>query len=440
MRTIIPDEKTQSTNIEMMTTCNAATRIVLLCAFIVVMAIICFVPPSTRHQTTKSHALTEPTYKVSNSGRFSHFNPLSSFTILTIRPTFSVDVVDKKINITGVARLYDSEMKMVSDRNISIEKKITCKKSSNGCPYIVAQAYDFVDFSYCSLVADVSMVHSIDAILRKAEFQATSLNNYISIIFFVFISAFTVVLSITLICFVPRRLYPTRPDHWSTLYLGLAALCLDGPWLIMKYYWSKWFSNIYDIMPELYHIVFIIFFMSFFNSMTHGWANRIFGSWLLSIIIATGLILVIILENVVTNLVPLNALSTFLDDSPLRIPLYGFTFLMHAIITIMIIMGVCTIQIPNDATLVLVSLSILIVEVLDILRVCLRFWAPLKDLGFSFSADVLYILVANYVTSFFLRNNLPVQLAIQTEINEEMKQEMIAEASNDNIDVDTTQL
>ena len=146
---------------------------------------------------------------------------------------------------------------------------------------------------------------------------------------------------------------------------SIQLLLIIGPLFVfmayfLKYYSSKWFSNIYDVMQELFHIV-------------------------------VGLILVIILENVVTNLVPLNALSVFLDDSLLKIPLYGFTFLMHAIIISMIILGVCSVQIQNDATLVLVSLSILIVEVLDVLRVCLRFWAPLENLDYSLTADVLYI-------------------------------------------------
>ena len=124
--------------------------------------------------------------------------------------------------------------------------------------------------------------------------------------------------------------------------------------------------------------------------------------------IVVGLILVIILENTVTNLVPFNALSVFLDDSLLKIPLYGFTFLIHAIIISMIILGF-NVHNQNDVTLVLVSLSILIVEVLDVLHVCLRFWAPLENLDYSFSAVVLYILVANLRISFFLKNNLPVQ-------------------------------
>ena len=135
-------------------------------------------------------------------------------------------------------------------------------------------------------------------------------------------------------------------------------------------------------------------------------------------------------------LVPFNALSVFLDDSLLKIPLYGFTFLIHAIIISMIILGVCSVHIQNGATLVLVSLSILIVEVLDVLHVCLRFSAPLENLDYSFSADVLYILVANLRISFFLKNNLPVQFASEKE----MKEEMIEETSNKQIDVDIIQL
>lgn len=440
MRTILPDEKTQSTNIELMTTCNAVTRIVFLSIFIVVMSLICFVPPSTRHQTTRTQSFAITQSKVSNSGRFGGFDPLSSFAILSVKPYLSKAVQNYPVTVTGVARLYDSNMQMVSDRNVSITKKITCKNPKNCEPFAV-MSYNFVDFQYCSLTADV-VANDSQKIFNKVEFSSTSLSNFISIIFFVFIAAFTVILSITLVCFVPRRLYPTRPDHWSTLSLAFAAFFLDGPWLIMKYYVPK-LSNGYDVMPELYHIVFIFFFMSFFNAQTHGWANRVFGSWVIAIVIAICLLVIIILENVVTDLVPLNATSVFLDESMCKFPVLLLTFVIHAIIIAMIVAGICTVQIRNDATLILVSMSILLVEVLDIVRVCLRFFAPLEYLGFSFAADVYYILIANYVTSFFLRNNLPVALAINEELKEEIKDPMLPDAEDtiaQSNDIDTTQL
>ena len=440
MRTILPDEKTQSTNIELMTTCNAITRLVFLSIFVVVIALICFVPPSTRHQTTHTQSVAIPLSKVSNSGRFRSFDPLSSFAILSIKPYLNKAVKDQDITVTGVARLYDRNMQMVSDRNISLTKKITCDEPKNCKPFTV-MSYNFVDFQYCSLTADVVSGQS-KRIFHKVEFSSTSLSPYISIIFFVFIAAFTVILSVTLICFVPRRLYPTRPDHWSTLVLAFAAFFLDGPWLILKYYVPK-LSNGYDVMPELYHIVFIFFFMSFFNAQTHGWANRVFGSWVIAIVIAVCLLVIIVLENIITNLVPLNATSVFLDESIYKFPTLALTFVIHAIIIAMIIAGVCTVQIRNDATLILVSMSILLVEVLEIVRVCLRFYAPLEHLGYSFAADVFYILVANYVTSFFLRNNLPVALAINEEMKQEIKDPMLPDTEDNNAqinDIDTTQL
>jgi len=439
MRTILPDEKTQSTNIELMTTCNAITRVILLSVFVVIVALICFVPPSTRHQTTRTQSVAIPSSKVSNSGRFRNFDPLSSFAILSIKPFFNKAVKDQEITVSGVARLYNSNMQMVSDRNVSLTKVITCDEPKNCKPFTV-MAYNFVDFQYCSLTADVSTTNS-EPILHKVEFSSTSLSNFISIIFFIFIAAFTVVLSITLICFVPRRLYPTRPDHWSTLSLAFAAIFIDGPWLILKYYVPK-LSNGYDVMPELYHIVFIFFFMSFFNAETHGWANRIFGSWVIAIVIAVCLLVNIILENVITNAVPLNATSVFLDESVYKIPVLTLTFVIHFIILALIIAGVCTIQIRNDATLILISMSILLVEVLDIVRVCLRFFAPLESLGYSFAADVFYIMVANYVTSFFLRNNLPVALAIQEGMKEDIKDPMLPDTEdlNEANDMDTRDL
>jgi hypothetical protein len=209
----------------------------------------------------------------------------------------------------------------------------------------------------------------------------------------------------------------------------------------LKYYVPK-LSNGYDVMPELYHIVFIFFFMSFFNAETHGWANRIFGSWVIAIVIAVCLLVNIILENVITNAVPLNATSVFLDESVYKIPVLTLTFVIHFIILALIIAGVCTIQIRNDATLILISMSILLVEVLDIVRVCLRFFAPLESLGYSFAADVFYIMVANYVTSFFLRNNLPVALAIQEGMKEDIKDPMLPDTEdlNEANDMDTRDL
>ena len=427
MRSILPDEKTLSTPLEMMTSFQAALWIIFTAIFVTLAAIFSFAPANTNYLVRRVWGRILPSTSVSNRAQFPA-SPLNSFNILSVIPYVSQPTQDLEVNLHGIARLYDKSMKPLSLREINKTVKINCP--TNKCDEIIATTYNFVDFKYSLLVADVQ---SHQPILRRLEITSTSLNPNISIIFFVLITVMTLVLIYTLIFVVPKRLYPTRSDHWSTLFLGLAALCIDGPWLILKYYSSYWFSNIYDIMPEIYHIVYILFIMSFFNAMTNGWVNRILGSWLLSLVIAIGLITIIILESIATNYLPLNTASIFLHESPLQIPIYVLTFIMHAAICGLLFIGVTHMQIPDDATLVLTSLDLVVVEVLDIVRVCLRFWCPRTQLGYSFAADVCYILVANYITSFMLNFNLPVAKALDVEKSREMENAIIPQ-QQDNAD------
>lgn len=432
MRTIVPNERTQSTPLEMMSSCKAAMLILFTSAFITISAILSFLPQNTNYTVKGARPKHYPSKTASNRAQFSA-EPLNSFNILSVIPSLSEPVKELKVNITGIARLYDNQMRQVSSRDINISKVVSCQKFQ--CDEAIVETYNFVDYKSALVVVDVSADRPV---LKRALITSTSLNAQISIIFFVLISAMTFVVVFVLVFIVPKRLYPTRPDHWSTLVLGLAALCIDGPWLILKYYSSKWFSNIYDIMPELFHIVFVLFVMSFFNSLTHGIINRVLGSWTLSLFIAAGLISVIVLESVATNYLPLNAGSIFLGESALQIPIVVLSVIMHLIIIGIIVLGIINVQIPDDATLVLTSLNIMLVEVLDVIRVGLRFWCPRKRIGFSFAADVFYILVANYVTAFFLTFNLPVALAIDVEKKEEMKENLIVD-TNDAVNLEDLQ-
>lgn len=427
MRSVVPDDKTQATPLELMSTCKAVAWMIALTIFITLSAILSFSPKNTNYQVKKDISLAIPTSTVSNSAQFKHFSPLSSFAILSIRPTASKDVENYPFSFSGTARLYNSGLEQISSRNFNVSQKISCKQGV--CDEFNVMTYNFVNFSSLSLSGEIT---SETKILRKVDFISTSLNSFISIIFFVLIAIMTVALVIVLLFIVPKRLYPSRPDHWGVLYLALAAIFIDGPWLVMKYYAVSWFSNIYDITPELFHIVFIMFIMALFNGLTNGWANRIFGSWIISGVIALGLIVVIILESIATSYTPLNTASLFLGESILRIPIYIVTFSMHLIVLAICITGIATIQIINDYTLILTGLASIYIEVLDILRVFLRFFCPREHVGFSFAADVFYILNANFITIFFLVNNLPVSLAINA--GEDLQEAMIPEVTAPELD------
>lgn len=421
---ILPDEETLSTPIEIMSSCKAAILIVVVSIFLTGAAVCSFVPKNTNYQITRVQSLPIPSTDVANRAQFKHFTPLNSFAILSVIPYVS-DLANKHtITAQGFARLYDDEMKVISTREINTTEVVGCEKGR--CDEIIVTDYNFVNFSSVSLVVNISSATG-KKILRRADITCTSLNTPISITLFVMISAMTLVLIIFLGCVAPKRLYPTRKDHWSTLFLGLAALCIDGPWLILKYYSVYWFSNIYDIMPELFHMVFILFVMSFFNSLTHSWANRIFSSWLIGLCISFGLSLIIILQSIAINHMPLNTYSVYIKNSDFKIPIWALTAIYHLIILFIMVLGIITVQIKEDATLVLVSLCFILLEVLDCIRAGLRFFCPRSQLGFSFASDVFYILFANFVTCFFIYGNLPIEKALFVEKREEMKQTQIAD-------------
>lgn len=334
------------------------------------------------------------------------YTQLSSFAIIgmDVAPSF-IEKNNLSVGISGVLRFYDEYLNEVRSEEIEKEMKLLCENGK--CEEIIISKNNFIDFYSISLVADVYQTENAN-LLQSLTFTSTSLRNYISIHGFVLISMMTFWVSILFIKSVPSRLYPTRPDHWGTLYLGLLLICLDGPWLVMKYYSSYWFSTIYDIMPEIFHGIYILFLMAFFNSLTHGWANRIFGSWAIGIIICLSLIILLGLQLTITEGMPLNALSVFFQNSSMKIPVLSFTITMHSIITFIIVLGIFNIQIVSNASMILVSFIVAIPEILDIVRVILRLYASRTRLGSSFEADIAYILCTNLVCIFFITNNLPV--------------------------------
>ncbi|EAY19605.1 hypothetical protein TVAG_228680 [Trichomonas vaginalis G3] len=433
MRAKVPDEQTQATPLETMTTPKAIAWIVCLTVFIVLSCVVSFSSKNTNYQVKSDLALAIPQTTVANSAQFKRFTPLSSFAVLSFKAYTASEVKDFEIKFRGTTRLYNKQMQQISIRDINISRKVNCKDKV--CDEVNVMTYNFVNFSAISFVGYVS---SDVEIFRRVDLMCTSLNSGISIAFFILISAMTVALVIVLIFVVPRRLYPSRPDHWGVLYLAIAAVCIDGPWLLFKYYAASWFSNIYDIMPEIFHIVFIMFIMALFNGLTNGWANRIFGSWIISGVIAFGLCVVIVLSSIATSYAPLNASSIFLSESVWKIPIYIITISMHLIIFSICVLGVANIQIINDYTLILTELACIYIECFDILRVFLRFFCPRQQLGLSFAADVLYILNANFITIFFLANNLPVSLAINA--GEDLQEAMIPDEAPATMDVDTSNL
>lgn len=421
---ILPDEKTTSTKLEIMSSLKASIWIIIVSVFVTIAAVCSFVPRNTNYRISRTASEPVPKAEVTNRQKYQNFTPLNSFAILSVIPFVKEKVSKVTLNVSGKARLHDSAMNVISERSISVVEEVKCQKSV--CNEIIATSYNFAKFYAVSLVATVSTTNGQE-LLRRAEFTCTSLNTPISYTFFILISGMTLVVILILAFVVPKRLYPTRSDHWSTIFLGLACLCIDGPWLVLKYYSAYWFSNIYDIMPELFHMYFIFFVMSFFFTQTHTWATRIFGSYLIHIAVSFGLLLIIILQSIEFDKMPLNTGSVFIQKSNLKIPIYALTIVYHALILFIMILGIITVQIKEDAVLVLVGLTIILVEILDIIRAILRFNCPRNQLGFTFAADVFYILYANFFTAFYLYYNLPVAKSIDVERKQEAKQTEIAE-------------
>ena len=428
MREIVPNESSVSTKLEMIGNVGALIRLVFLLLGLFLSFAISFAPPNTRFRSTR---LTVNNYDgvsvISDPIVLSNFNPLCSFLIIKVRPfIYTEDQGTYQYDLNVSIQTIDNSERIIGKTNNIIRKNVTCK--DNECDPI--RIFEANSIPFESVIIGIIANSSITEYNPTFYLSCSSESPFLTVIAFLSITLMTVITSIILFCVVPRALKPSSNDHWATLFLGLFILLVDGPWLIMKYYVPKVASQIFDLSVELFHIVFFLTITYFVSGKTNGLPHLIFSSWVVRGAVSCMQFILIVVQFVITKLMPLKTLSEYIDESSLGTPLIVLTITNHIVIFALLIYGAMSLQIERIFVHLISSFVFIILELLYLIRISIRFWIPFEGLGLSFSGDLFYILMANVVTIFFLCLNLPIKKTL--EINQSLETPL-TEIDQDNI-------
>lgn len=425
MRTILPDDHTISTKLDIMGNFGALVRFLLMVLGLLFSLIISFAPPNTQSRQIKLKSIDYGEKVIMSEPAFIHgFSSLSSFFILRVIPYINIEETgsyDFNINLT--IQFYDKEdhLQSIYTKNQSITTLCDAEKD-------VCQPYVIYESSWVSFSSVAVSIFAQSKITASYSLDFTSQLPIIAFISFVFISIITLVTSIVLFFVVPRRLKPSSPDHWATFYLGLFIFFVDGPWIILKYYTPSVASQIFDLAPEMFHIAFLVTITFLVSSRSIELSHAIFSSWIVRIVIISFQIILIVVQFVVTKLMPLCTFSVYIQKSSLKIPIIAISIIFHMIILSLLLWGIFSLQIERVFVLVITAFSFIILELIYIARLYIRIWIPFNAIGASFAADVFYILMANIITIFFLVVNMPFQKTLENQ-NKEIEDPIIDNAA-----------
>ncbi|OHS98083.1 hypothetical protein TRFO_35546 [Tritrichomonas foetus] len=404
MRAILQDETSLETPLDRMSNASAFIWLVIIFSSLLISSLVSFIPSNTSIIKSLSNNYPQGESLISHRSQFDRLTPFSGFLYLYITPNFEIyENKNLTFSIKGYLKFLDNSLNEYQSQTITKNMSLICTKIS--CPPIPIFETNLVDFSAISLYADVECNFPG---MTSVTFWSLSLRTTISIIGCFLIMLITIPISLLLIFIVPSRFRPSTKDHKATLFLGIGLIFIDGPWLLMRYYIPSYSSHVFDISPDFFHLIFIIFSMYFISSRTLELPNRIFNSKLILLSVCSLCVMNVAIQLMVTDFMPPSTLSLHINESSLlKYSFYTIAFIYHGIVIGLLIFGVLFLQIESFQVLLLVSFSLIILEVIDIIRTLLRMFISIDQIGFCFATDLFYILMANVISFFFLSSNLP---------------------------------
>ena len=407
VRTTIPDESTTVTSLEIMGRTKAIIWLIILGGFLFFCCVLSFSVRNTMNFSHSSPLTGIENDKFTLNVDWQHFSPLSSFFILWLEPLPGVSKLENtELLYQGEIRFLDEQYQVIRKITFNETRYLTCTNSK--CPEIELYKTPMVDFNF---VSAAFFLQTPEPVLHGFQLTPLSLNTPISLLAFILITIVTVLVILSLCLCIPCRMKPNRQDHWVILFLALSLLLIDGPWLVLKYYTSSIFTQVFDIGPELFHILFILATTFIIAAKTADMPHRVFSSLIIRCSICAGLIILMVLQFCITKLMPLHTLSIFKNQSYLTIPSICLFIIFHLGILLLLIYGILSLQIQNIFVLILTTFSILLLELIQITITIIRFSIPRESIGSSFAGEIFYILMANIITLFLLLTGLPVGFA-----------------------------
>jgi hypothetical protein len=405
MRSILPEEGTVFAKFDLMGRCSAVCWLLLFIVSLLVSCIVSFAPPATLFRSQDSPSISAAQSSITFSHTEAELSSLSAFVVAWVYPNRALSGAN--VSVSSSVRTLAAGG--TSSDAISMETAVA-----------VGDRVRVFERSWVSFysVAITATVQAVVPVLYGFRIEVVSQHPVIAIVAFVMITILTAVLILVLMIAVSRRLRPTRLGQWATLVLGLCAFLIDGPWLVLRYHTPRVCSQLFDLGPEIFHVVFIVSLTFFIAERTFGFANRLFDGLVLQITFAVSSLVVLILEFVITQLMPLCTLSIYIGESSLKYPTVVLSALVHIAVVLLLIIGVLSVQIEKLLVLIVAAFTFFVLEAIYIVRMYIRFFIPVQAVGVAFGADVFYILMANIVTIFFLVVNLPIKPQIPRSMSE----------------------
>lgn len=345
---------------------------------------------------------------------FDDFDPLSSIILLRLCPKFTKAIVDRSditLKLKGKIILLNSD-KVELDQ-VLVEQSYTYNIPKDFDGYLDAETFSpfhTVNFSSLFIYLDVTTVNEI---IEDIQITSISVNKSVSIIGIVTISLITISNGVLLFVLISRRLPPIEKDQWLIIILTGILVIVDGPWLLSQYYGSSQFSQIFDIMPQLFHGFFIVYTFVFFSSKTKEQPRLIFNNKIILACIFLLSVIIIILEFAETGLKPLNVFAyykTLRSDGVFYVLLILF-ILYHFSLIGSFLYGFKLSRFERRYSFYLVILMFFIMEITQIITFFVRIFVNEIMIGTSLAADIFYINEANLICFILLYLDTPLHLS-----------------------------
>ena len=366
-----------------------------------VFLIASFAPKATIYEEKIGAQAASPMKTLTSRVQFGRFKPTSSIAAFSISVAFNEAVVDRKLGVsfTGRASSLDSRSYEIDSYPVSVDK--TFEVAPGESQFLMPPFLAFSRVSFESMVIAVDAVSSFPCLLGM-KVIATSIGSDLLITGVVLISLAAVSVGIVVICAVPRS-RPKFFDHWFIVFVAGALFFVDGPWLLLQFYALPAFSQVFDVMPQLFHILFLCFVAALFKTRTTGFYQKLFGHWALYAGIAIMQIIVLTLQFWGTGGRSLAMYALYRNYSyGSFITLIVLFIVYHAGVIAGLVIGFVQLRIRGLMSLILMLFICCVMEAIQIITFLIRVFCSSQNIGLAVAADLFYVIEANLATIVLL--------------------------------------
>ena len=407
LKSLFVDAAKTETYFTLMTKRMAFIISLIFAILTVLLGIISFLIPNTKVQTSfiKPYStqyaqqldIREEYIDISNFNNFIHFDLI---------PNFANPKKERNIDLRISCGFYviSEDQQIISSPSLS--KTISYAVSDPPQPI---RLYDFNSTYFTHLVALVSVSTSLSD-LANCTLQMTTLQDSVAVSSLTFSSICCIFVMLMLLFVNIRRVRPSAIDQWFTLILTACLLLINGPWQVCQYFAIPGFSVVYDLMPQVFHVLFLMFVFSFFQCRTKAYKS-FFSNIIIKIATFVFAIVIIALEFAMTSGRQLTIIPVIEKSNKLFIALIIFFFLYHIWVIGTMILGFKDVQIDVFWSYLLAILLFFSLEIINVAVFLTRMFISQSKVGFSAAIDLFYILEANLVCFLLNYLNTPISMS-----------------------------